>query len=91
MQTLNVCLKKCIHVKIILKNLTQRKKLSIHLQVNPSKNELGYYRGKDCMEQFCKDLRENAIKIINYEKKEIISLTDEETEFYKNQKVCHIC
>ena len=34
-----------------------------------SKNELGYYRGKDCMERFCKDLRENALKIINYEKK----------------------
>ena len=43
------------------------------------------------MEQFCKDLRENAMKIINYEKKEMISLTDEESEFYKNQKVCHIC
>ena len=34
-----------------------------------SKNELGYYKGKDCMESFCKDLRENAMKIINYEKK----------------------
>ena len=43
------------------------------------------------MEQFCKDLRENAMKIINYEKKEMISLTDEESEFYKSQKVCHIC
>ena len=43
------------------------------------------------MEQFCKDLRENAMKIINYEKKEMISLTDEESEFYKNQKVFHIC
>ena len=34
-----------------------------------SKNELGYYRGKDCMEKFCKDLREDALKIINYEKR----------------------
>ena len=24
-------------------------------------------------------------------KKEMIPLTDEETEFYENQKVCHIC
>ena len=31
------------------------------------------------------------MKIINYEKKEMIPLTDEETEFYENQKVCHIC
>ena len=48
-----------------------------------SKKELGYYRGKHCMEKFCKGLRENPIKIINYEKK-IILLTDEETEFYEN-------
>ena len=30
------------------------------------------------------------MKIINYKKKEMIPLTDEETEFYENQKVCHI-
>ena len=34
-----------------------------------SKNECIYYRGKDCMERFCKDLRGQAMKIINYEKK----------------------
>ena len=27
------------------------------------------YKGEDCMERFCKDLREHAMKIINYEKK----------------------
>ena len=43
------------------------------------------------MEMFCKDLREEAMKIINYEKKERISLTNEEKESYKNQKVCFIC
>ena len=36
---------------------------------NTSKNEPGYYRGKDCMEKFCKDLRENAMKIIMKKKK----------------------
>ena len=56
-----------------------------------SKNESKYYRGKDCMEMFCKDLREQATKIINYEKKEMIPLTNEEKESYKNQKVCYIC
>ena len=34
-----------------------------------SKNQQSYYRGKDCMEMFCKDLRDQAMKIINYEKK----------------------
>ena len=43
------------------------------------------------MEVFCKDLRDQAMKIINYEKKEKIPLTDEETEFNEKQKICYIC
>ena len=35
------------------------------------------------MEMFCKDLRDQAMEIINYEKKEIIPLTDEEKESYE--------
>ena len=34
-----------------------------------TKNELGCYRGQDCMERFCKELRDHAMKIINYEEK----------------------
>ena len=56
-----------------------------------TKNKLDYYRGKNCMKNFCLDLREHATKIINYEKKEIIPLTKEEMEFYDMQKVFHIC
>ena len=56
-----------------------------------TKNESSYYRGKDCMKIFCKDLRDQAMKIINYEKKEMIPLTDEEKESYENQDVCYIC
>ena len=43
------------------------------------------------MEMFCKDLRNQAIKIINYEKREMIQLTNEEKEPYEKQKVCYIC
>ena len=42
------------------------------------------------MEMFCKDLRENAMKTINYKKKEMIPLTDEENESYEKQKDCYI-
>ena len=56
-----------------------------------SKNERKYYRGEDCMKIFCEDLKDQAMKIINYEKKEMIPLTDEEKESYENQKICHIC
>ena len=40
------------------------------------------------MEMLCKDLRNLAIKIIDYEKKEIIPLTNEEKEPYEKQNVC---
>ena len=36
---------------------------------DPTKNKLDCYKGEDCMERFCKDLREHATEIINYEKK----------------------
>ena len=52
-----------------------------------SKNERKYYIGNDCMKIFCNDLKEQANKIINYEKKETIPLTDDEKEIYENQKI----
>ena len=56
-----------------------------------SLNEQKYYRGEDCMKIFCKDLKDQAMKIINCEKKEMIPLTKEEKESYENQEICHIC
>ena len=56
-----------------------------------TKNQRDFYRGEDCMERFCKDLREYAMRIVNYKKKEMIPLTDKENESYEKQKVCHIC
>ena len=43
------------------------------------------------MEEFCKNLKEHATKIINYVKKEMIPLTDKENKSYEKQKVCYIC
>ena len=43
------------------------------------------------MKMFYKDLKEQAKKIINYEKKETIPLTDEEKETHENQIICYIC
>ena len=62
-----------------------------HCSFYESKNKLNYYRDDDCMKRFCKDLKEHATKIINYEKKNMIPLTKEEKEDYNNQKVCYIC
>ena len=55
-----------------------------------SKNKLNHYRGKDCMKNICKDLKEHATRIINHEKKKIIPLTKEEKINYNDQKVCYI-
>ena len=56
-----------------------------------SKNKLNYYRGKDCMKKFCKDLKEHATRIINFEKKKIIPLTKEEKINYNDQQIRYIC
>ena len=53
--------------------------------------KINYYRGKDCMKKFCKDLKEHATRILNYEKKKIIPLTKEEKINYNDQQICYIC
>ena len=65
--------------------------LFTHCSFDQTKNKLDYYRGKDCMKKFCKDLREHATKIINYEKKQMIPLTIEEKMHYTEQDICYIC
>ena len=56
-----------------------------------TKNKRYFYRGKDCIEKFCKDLKELGTEIINFEEKEMIPLTNKEIKSYEKQKVCHIC
>ena len=46
-------------------------------------NKLSYYRGEDCMERFCKDLKDDATKIIDFKKKTMIPLTEEEDNYNK--------
>ena len=43
--------------------------LFTHCSFDVTKNKHDYYRGKDCMKNFRKSLKESAIKIISYEKK----------------------
>ena len=57
------------------------------LIVHSIKQKINHYRGKDCMKKFCKDLREHATKIINYEKKKLIPLTKEEKIYHNEQEI----
>ena len=56
-----------------------------------TKNTHDYYRGIDCIEVLCKKLKKHALEIINYIKKEVIPLSEEENKFYEEQDVCYIC
>ena len=59
--------------------------------MNQKKKKLNYYRDKDCMKKFSKDLREHASKITNYEKKNMIPLTTKEKIYHNKQKIYYIC
>ena len=78
------------------KSYTQKKtpsgySLFTNCSFGAAKNKVDCYRGKDCMEKFCKDLRELSMRVVNYEKKEMIPLTNEEIKSYEKQNVCYIC
>ena len=75
----------------INKHTTSGYSLFTNCSFDKPKNKLDYYRGKDCMKNFCKDLREHATKIINYEKKKMTPLTTKEIIHYNEQEICYIC
>ena len=92
--------KKCNLVKIIPKILTQRKKVKHKpsgyawcsiCSFDETKNRRYFHRGKDCIEKFCKDLKELKTEIINLEEKEMMPLTNKEIKSYEKQKVHHLC
>ena len=54
------------------------------------KNNLDYYRDKDCMKKFCKSLKEQATKVINYERKDKILSTTKENRLCLKEMICYI-
>ena len=58
---------------------------------NDTKNKQYFYREKDCIKKFRKDLHELGTEIINFKKKEMIPLTNKEIKSYDKQKLCYIC
>ena len=54
-------------------------------------NKHCFYRGKDCIKRFCIDLKELGTKIINYNQKEMIPLTENKNKYYEEQEKCHTC
>ena len=56
-----------------------------------NKNKHSFYRGTDYTKKLCEDLKDLAMEVITYEKKEMIPLADIEKWKYETQKYCHIC
>ena len=75
----------------INKHIPSGYSLFTHCSFDQSKNKLDYYRGKDCMKKFSKDLRTHATKIINHKKKKMIPLTTVEKIYHNEQEICYIC
>ena len=60
--------------------------LSLICSFDSKENKHNFYRGRDCIEKFCKNLKELGTEIINYEEKDIILLTDKKVSFMKSKK-----
>ena len=93
LEKMNTCynnLEKLVTTKIN-KHALSGYSLFTRCSFDEEKNKLTDYRGEDSMKIFCKDLRKHATKIINYEKKEKMLLTEEEKRNHSKQKVCYIC
>ena len=82
-------------IKLLFRSFLQKCQENLHNKMRGSNFEFDgvsyYYRADDCMEKFCKDLREYSMKIINYEKKRMVPLTTKEAICYNKQKICYIC
>ena len=47
-------------------------------------------KGKDCKKRFCESFREHTMGIINFKKKKMRLLTNEQQKWYKTAKICYI-
>ena len=65
--------------------------LFAHCSFDTAKNKFDYYRGKNCMENFCLGLREHTTKIIRYDKKRNVALTKKEEKMHNKPKICYLC
>ena len=65
--------------------------LDLVASYDSNKDKHTFYRGTDCTKKLCDDLKDQAMELINTEKKEMIPLTDYEKWEYETLNYCHIC
>ena len=54
-------------------------------------NKHSLYRGKGCMKKFCESFREHAKNITDFEKKQMLLLTNKERKLHQDVIECYIC
>ena len=79
------------HIERKAKHKSSEYARSLTCSFDDTKNKSYFYREKDCIEMYCKDLKELRMDIINFKKKEMKPLTNKQIKSYEKQKVCHIC
>ena len=65
--------------------------LNLVRSYDSNKNIYSFYRGTDCAEKLCKDLKDQTMEIINFKEKEMIPVTDNEIKYCEKRKYCYIC
>ena len=65
--------------------------MSASLALDGIENNYDVYKGRDCMKKFCECLKKQARKIINFKKKKIKLLANEQQQSYEKTKICQIC
>ena len=62
--------------------------MMFNMLIEDTKNKRYFYRGKDCIEKFCKYLKGLGTEIFSFKKKEMIPLANKEINSYddKNKK-----
>ena len=65
--------------------------MSTILPYKDIENKHGAYKGKHCMKKFCESLIEHVVKIINFGKKKMKLLTNEQQKSFQKAKICYIC
>ena len=75
----------------ICRNNPERSSITKKYKHTPSGYSMFAHCSFDAAKNQCKDLKEHATKIINYEKKEMIPLTYKENKSYEKKKDCCTC
>ena len=84
----------CDNTHIITKDLNKHVVCGYSINVvttHTKQTKQTYYRGKDALIKFCKEIHEIGTSLFNFEIKPTKNLNKKQQSDYDNAKYCHIC